>query len=53
MKKFNEEQQQVREVSVEGDGVMNSHLLPDPKNTPSGLTAGELHSSDCAWPGSP
>lgn len=30
MKKFNEEQQQVKKVSVEGDGVMNSHLLAEP-----------------------
>lgn len=52
MKKCSEEQQEFREVSEKGDGVMDSHLLPDCTNTPSGLIAGELHTSDHVWPGS-
>lgn len=55
MKKYNEERQEAREVSGEGDGVVKSQ---SPTawlclNTPSDLIAGELHSSDHVCPGSP
>lgn len=49
--KYSEEQQEVREVSEEGGGVMDICALLC-TNTPSGLIAGELQTNEHVWPGS-